>query len=58
MHKLELALTLLATALATPAQAKPLLTEAQAAFDSLPAEARGLRTSQLVQSLIAEARRP
>ena len=58
MHKLDLAVALLAMAQSTPAQARPLLAEAQAAFDSLPAEARGLRTSQLVQSLIAQARQP
>ncbi|MBC7942085.1 MAG: hypothetical protein H7Z19_20405, partial [Chitinophagaceae bacterium] len=50
-------LALVAAALATPDQARTLLTQAQAALDSLPAEARDLRSSQLVQGLIADARR-
>ena len=55
-HKFGLALALLATAQATPAQAGALLAEAQAALDSLPGEARNVRTSQMVQALIADAR--
>ena len=58
MHKLGLSLALLAAARATPDRAKALLGEAQAAFDSLPAEARDLRSSQRLQSLIADARVP
>ena len=57
MHKLSLCLALVAAAWGTPDQAKALLAQAQAAFDSLPAEARDLRSSQLVQGLIADARR-
>jgi hypothetical protein len=57
MHKPGLALALVAAAWATPNQAKALLARAQAAFDSLPAEARELRSSRLVQGLIADARR-
>jgi Tetratricopeptide repeat len=56
MHKLGLCLALVATARATPGQAKVLLAQAQAVFDSLPAEARELRSSQLLQGLIADAR--
>ncbi len=55
-HKVGLALALLATAQATPAQAGALLADAQAALDSLPGEARNVRTSQMVQALIADAR--
>ena len=58
MYKLEVALALLASAHANPAQAMGLVREAQALFDSLPADARGLRSSQRVQRLIAEARQP
>jgi hypothetical protein len=57
LHKWSLAVALVASAHANPAQAKALVTEAQAAFDSLPAEARALRTSRWIESLIAEARR-
>jgi hypothetical protein len=57
MHKLDLCLALVATAAATPDQAKLLLAQAQAAFDSLPAEARALRSSRLVQDLIAQTQR-
>jgi hypothetical protein len=56
-HKWGLALALVAAAQSTPAKAGPLLAESQAALDSLPAEARGLRNSQNVQRLIADARR-
>lgn len=57
MHKLGLSLALVAAAWAKPDEASVLLAQAQAAFDSLPAEARGLRSSQLLQGLIADARR-
>jgi hypothetical protein len=57
MHKLGLALALVAAAGATPNQARVLLAQAQDAFDSLPTEARELRSSRLVQGLIADARR-
>ena len=56
MVKREVVLALLATAHAEPAQAKARVLEAQALFDSLPAEARSLRSSQRVQRLIADAR--
>ncbi len=55
-HKFSLALALVAAAQATPANARALLAEAQTTFDSLPAEARGLRTSRLLHGLIADAR--
>jgi len=58
MHKLDLVLAIVAAALATPDQAKTLLAQARAAFDSMPAESRELRSSRLVQGLIADARRP
>ena len=57
MHKVSLALALVAMAQATPAKASALLGDAQTAFDSLPAEARGLRSSQMLLALIADARR-
>jgi tetratricopeptide (TPR) repeat protein len=57
MHKLGLGLALVAAAWATPDKATALLEEAQAAFDSLPAEAREVRSSQLLQGLIVDARR-
>lgn len=57
MHKVGLSLALVAAAQASPDKAKALLAQAQAAFDSLPAEARNVRSSQLVQGLIADARR-
>ena len=56
-HKWSLALALVAVAESSPAKASVLLAESQAALDSLPAEARGLRNSQNVQKLIADARR-
>jgi conflict system STAND superfamily ATPase len=56
-HKWNLALALLAAARSTPAKSGALLAEAQAALDSLPAEARGVHASQMVQGLIADARR-
>jgi hypothetical protein len=55
-HKFSLALTLVAAGQATPANASALRAEAQTTFDSLPAEARGLRTSQMLQGLIVETR--
>ena len=55
-HKFSLALALVAAAQATPANARAVLAEAQTTFDSLPAEARGLRTSRLLHGLIADAR--
>lgn len=57
MHKVELTLALVASAWADPGRAKPLLDEAQKVFDSMPAEARSLRTSRLCASLLAQARR-
>jgi len=58
MHKLDLVLAIVAAALATPDQSKTLLAQARAAFDSMPAESRELRSSRLVQGLIADAWRP
>jgi hypothetical protein len=58
MHKLGLGLALVAAAWAAPDQATALLAQAQATFDSLPAEARDLRSSRLLQGLIADAPRP
>ena len=57
LHKWNLAFALIASAYANPQQATPVVTEAQAVFDSLPAEARALRTSRWIESMIAEARR-
>jgi tetratricopeptide (TPR) repeat protein len=57
LHKRDLALALVAAAWTEPAAAKALLDEAQTAFDSMPADARGLRTSRWIDGLIAEARR-
>jgi len=57
LHKWNLAVALVASAYANPQQAKPVVAEAQAVFDSLPAEARALRTSRWIESQIAEARR-
>ena len=57
MHKLGLSRALVAAAWAMPEQARGLLAQAQAAFDSLPAKARDLRSSQLVQGLIDGAQR-
>jgi hypothetical protein len=56
-HKWSLALALVAAAESTPAKSGVLLAEAQAALDSLPADARGVHASQMVQKLIADARR-
>ena len=57
LHKQGLVLALVAAARATPNQARTLLAQAQATFDSLPAEARDLRSSRLLQGLIADAPR-
>ena len=57
MLKADVAAALVAAAWADPGRAKALLDEAQKAFDSMPAEARGLRTSRWVEGLIGEARR-
>jgi hypothetical protein len=57
MHKVDLAQALVASAAADPAQAKMLLGEAKSLLDSLPAEARALRTSRWVEGLIGEAAR-
>lgn len=58
MHKQSLALALVAMAQSAPAQRSTLLAEAQAAFNSMPPEARGVKSSKMVQGLIADARRP
>ena len=57
LHKRDLALALVAAAWAEPAMAKALLDEAQKTFDSMPAEARGLRTSRWIAGLLEQARR-
>jgi len=57
MHKIDLAQALVASAAADPAQAKTLIGEAKSLLDSLPAEARALRTSRWVEGLIGEAAR-
>ena len=57
VHKWSLALALVASAYVDPARAKALLAEAQAAVDSMPGEARALRTGRWTETLIAEARR-
>ena len=56
-HKWSLALALVAAAESTPAKASVLLAEAQVALDSLPADARGVHASRVVQGLITDARR-
>jgi Protein kinase domain len=56
MHKVGLTLALVAAAQATPNRTRALLAQAQAEFDSLPLEARELRSSRLVQGLMADAR--
>ena len=53
----SLALALVAAAESTPAKSRALLAEAQAELDRLPAEARAARRSQMLQGLIANARR-
>ena len=53
----SLALALLSAAESTPAIADRLLAEAQAELDRLPAEARSARRCQMLQGLIADARR-
>jgi len=57
LRKREMALALVAAAWAEPGRAQTLLAEAQAALDSMPAEARGLRYSRWIDGLIADARR-
>jgi len=59
MHKVDLALALVASALCNPdpVQARALASEAQAMFESLPADARRLHSSQVVLGLITDARR-
>jgi hypothetical protein len=53
----SLALALLAVAESSPTQRAALLAEAQAALERLPAEPRAARTGQMLQGLIADARR-
>ena len=57
LHKASLSLALVASAWANPSQAQTLLAEAQASYDSLPAEARAARTVRLVGTQIDEAKR-
>jgi tetratricopeptide (TPR) repeat protein len=56
LHKWNLTVALVASANANPQQAKALLAEAQSVFDTLPAEARALRTSRWIDGLITDAR--
>jgi len=51
MHKVDLAQALIASAAIDPAQAKALLGEAKALLESLPPEARALRTTRWVQAM-------
>ncbi len=57
MHKLELALALIASASVDPAQARTLLDEARNALVSLPEEARALRSVRWTMALIDDAAR-
>ena len=57
LYKQDFAFALVAAAWGQPNGAKALLDEAQKAFDSMPAEARGLRSSRWLEGLIGEARR-
>jgi tetratricopeptide (TPR) repeat protein len=57
MHKVDLAQALVASAAVDPAQARALLGEAKALLDSLPPEARALRTTRWVQGMTGEAAR-
>ena len=57
LHKWILTVALVASAYANPQQAKALLAEAQAVFDTLPAEARALRTGRWIEGPITDARR-
>jgi predicted aminopeptidase len=57
LHKWNLTVALVASAYANPPQANALLAEAQAVFDSLPADARALRTGRWIGGLVSEARR-
>ncbi|HEX7437623.1 MAG TPA: hypothetical protein VF308_13015, partial [Caldimonas sp.] len=57
MHKVDLALALVASASADPAEAKALLGEARSVLDTLPAEARALRIGRWTEGLISEAGR-
>jgi hypothetical protein len=57
MHKVDLAQALVASAAVDPAQARTLLGEAKALLDSLPPEARALRTTRWVLGMTGEAAR-
>jgi tetratricopeptide (TPR) repeat protein len=57
LHKWNLTVALVASAYANPQQASALLAEAQAVFDSLPADARALRTGRWIGGLVSDARR-
>jgi hypothetical protein len=57
LHKVDLALALAASAAADPGQAKASLGEARSLLESLPAEARALRTSRWTEGLLTEADR-
>lgn len=53
MHKADLALALAASAAVDPVQARALRAEARAALESLPAEARSLRSTRWIENLVA-----
>jgi hypothetical protein len=59
MHKVDLAVALVAAALCetNPLQSAAGVRQARAVFDSLPAEARAMRSSRLVEALITQAAR-
>jgi hypothetical protein len=57
LHKVDLAIALVASAWVDPGRAATLLAEAQSALASLPAEARTLRTSRWAGGLVADALR-
>jgi hypothetical protein len=57
LHKRDFALALVASAWADPGRARELLAEARSVFDSMPADARALRSSRWIEGLIADAQR-
>ncbi|HSC65967.1 MAG TPA: hypothetical protein VLD35_20190, partial [Caldimonas sp.] len=57
MHKVDLGQALVASAAVDPVRAKALLGEAKSLLDSLPAEARALRTTRWTEGLVNDAAR-
>jgi hypothetical protein len=57
MHKVDLAQALVASAAVDPGEAKALLAEAKSLLESLPAEARAMRTTRWAEGLVSEAAR-